>query len=363
MKILEVINSLKPIGGGETFAVNISRSFDKFSELKVVVLRKDASQMFLDRLEEKKIDYVFLNKQKHIDLKNAKELRKIILNFKPDYIHTENNALIAVYLALRGLAKKDRPFVFHTMHLAPKDECSNKLVKTMYKHIFKKHGYIPVAITEKLARESEQFYGLKSVPYVENGIDLERFGEPSKLGNREIDLTVIGRFAFQKNHEFLIRTLAEVKKRIPSFTASFVGGGELFEPMKELAKESGADFIDFMGVLSNPSLVLEKSKIIALGSRFEANPLSLLEGMAAGCIAVSSNVGGVSNIIKKENGFLFTLDDDKAFVDIVCNIINNIESFEKMSVFNRQYSKKFSMDECAKKYIDLFEATSRNEQK
>lgn len=32
--------------------------------------------------------------------------------------------------------------------------------------------------------------------------------------------------------------------------------------------------------------------------------------MAAGCIVVSSDVGGVKNIIKCDNGFLFKLDDD-----------------------------------------------------
>lgn len=356
MKILEVINSLKPIGGGETFAVNISRSFDNISELKVVVLRNTASQMFVDRLNEKNIDCVYLDKQKHIDSKVNKQLSEIIKEFKPDAIHSENNALISVYYALKKLPKKQRPPVFHTMHLAPKDECSNRLVKLLYRHIFKKKDFVPIAITESLARESEAFYKRKNIPYVENGVDLDRISNNLlPLKQREYDLVVIGRFSYQKNHEFLIRTLAEVKKRIPTFKAAFIGGGELFEPMKELAKNSGAEFVEFVGVLPNPAVYLEKSKIIALGSRFEANPLSLLEGMGAGCVVVSSNVGGVANIIKKENGFLFKLDDDQTFIDIVCNIINNVESFESMSKFNKEYSKQFSMDHCAKQYVELFE--------
>lgn len=355
MKVLEVISSLKPIGGGETFAVNISRSFQKFTELKVVILYKDFSQMFIDRLNEMQIDYVFLDKQKHFDKKNAKEIAKIIKEFQPDVIHTENNALIPTYLALKSIKKSERPRVFHTMHLAPVDECSNKLVRILYRYIFKKKGFTPVAITEKLARESEHFYHLKHIPYVENGIDLSRFDHYSPLNKREYDLVVLARFSYQKNHEFLIRTLARIHNYVPNLKAAFVGGGELFEKMKELANTSGANFIEFTGVMENTAQILMNSKIIALGSRFEANPLSLLEGMASGCIVISSDVGGIRNIIKEDNGFLFDLDDDETFIKYVVGVLRNLNKYQCMSENNVKYSNKFSMDECAKKYINLFQ--------
>lgn len=355
MRVLEVISSLKPVGGGETFAVNFSRCMNDIAEFKAVILYKEYNQMFIDRLNEKNIDYVILDKKKHFDLKNAKELRKIIEEFKPDFIHTENNALIPTYLAVKKIKKSNRPFVFHTMHLAPVDECSNILVKIIYKHIFHKKGYIPIAITESLSKESKEFYKLDYVPYIENGVDLSRIVDCDKpLEKRPYDVTVIGRFSYQKNHEFLIRTFAEIKKIKPDFKAAFIGGGELFDQMKQLAKESGAEFIEFLGTMPNPGVILKDSKIIALGSRFEANPLSLLEGMAAGCVVVSSDVGGVRNIIKEDNGFLFNLDDDKAFIEIVKNVLNNIQNFNKMSLRNKEYSKQFSMEICVKRYLDLF---------
>lgn len=354
MRILEVISSLKPIGGGETFAVNISRSFQKFAELKVVILYKDFTQMFIDRLKEQNIDFTFLDKQKHFDKKNARELSEIIKDFKPDVIHTENNALIPTYLALKYIKKDERPYVFHTMHLAPIDECSNKLVKVLYRYILKKKKFIPVAITKDLSIESQKFYNLKKVDFVNNGVDLGKLDPSLPLHKRPFDVTVVARFSYQKNHEFLIRNFAEIKKAYPLFTANFVGTGELFEDMKQLAKNSGAKFINFMGSMSNPEEILAKSKIVALGSRFEANPLSLLEGLGSGCIPVSSDVGGVRNIIKEENGFLFKLDDDKKFIEIILDILSNLGNFETMSKNNVVYSEQFSIDTCAQNYIALF---------
>lgn len=354
MRVLEVISNLTPIGGGETFAVDFSRCMNDICEFRAVILYKEHSEIFTDRLNEKGINHLFLDKKKHFDLKNAKELRRIINDFKPDVIHTENNALIPVYLAVRKI-KKNRPTVFHTMHLAPTDECSNRLVRIMYKHIFHKKGFIPIAITQSLSEESKNFYKLSYVPYIENGIDLSKVSNSDKkLKERSFDVSVIGRFSYQKNHEFLIRTFAEIKKIRPEFRAAFIGGGDLFDQMKDLAISMKADFIDFMGTMPNPGVVLKDTKIIALGSRFEANPLSLLEGMAAGCIVVATNVGGVKNIIKEDNGFLFDVDDDSAFINIICNILNDINKYNAISDRNKIYSKRFSIEECTRKYLKLF---------
>lgn len=355
MKILEVISNLYPVGGGETFAVNFCLYAQNVSTLKTVILYKKHNPMFAERLKGKGIDFVFLDKQKHFDLKNAKELSKIIASFKPDVIHTENNALIPVYLALRHLNKKDRPLVFHTMHLSPENECANRIVKFLYKWILHRKNFIPIAITEILAKQSEKFFRLPVVPYINNGVDLSRIPTPTvNLSNREYDVVVIGRFSPEKNHEFLIESFVDIKKRFKNFKAAFIGGGELFDQMKDLAKKQGGSFIDFMGTMPNPGTVLVNAKIIALGSRFEANPLSLLEGMAAGCIAVSSDVGGVRNIVKENNGFLFEVNDKNKFVEIIEKVLEKPLIFEEMSKNNVSYSKNFSMENCVNNYLALF---------
>lgn len=79
--------------------------------------------------------------------------------------------------------------------------------------------------------------------------------------------------------------------------------------------------------------------------------------MAAGCIVVSSDVGGVKNIIKCVNGFLFKLDDDARFISIITEILYNIIKYNFMSENNKVYSKKFSMENCVQNYIEVFKQT------
>jgi len=356
MKVLEVISNLYPTGGGETFAVNLSRELSSMCELKVVILYSKYKQYFVDRLKEKGIEPIVLNKQKHFDLKNAKDLRKIINEFKPDVIHTENNALIPTYLALRKTKYKKTINVFHTMHLKPDAECSKKILSMLFKHILRKDNYIAVAISKRLSVDSASYYKIKNVPFINNGVNLDPFNNDLLLSKRKYDIVVVGRFSKEKNHKFLIPAFAELKKIVPSLKVALVGGGELFDEIKELAKQHNVlDFVDFKGIMNSPAEVVNDSKIILLGSLFEANPLSLLEGMSSGCIVVSTNVGGVSDIIKEgENGFLFEVNDQSKFLSIVSTVLNNINSYQNMSKHNAVYSKNFSMNKCAKDYIELF---------
>lgn len=357
MKILEIISTLEPTGGAETFAINFSRELQDISNLKVVVLYRKHKSYFEEKLKEKGIDLVFLNKTKRFDLKNARELRQIIKEFQPNAIHTENNALIPTFLALKNIKKSQRPKVFHTMHLKAEDETSNKIVRFLYKRIFKHSSFIPVAITKSLSEDSKAFYKVKYVPYVDNGVSLEPFRNDKSLSSRKYDIVVVGRFAPQKNHYFVVSSFLELRKKLPNIQISLVGGGELLDDVKKFVLDNNAqDFIYFTGVLNSPAEIVKDSKIIALGSLFEANPLSLLEGMSAGCIVVSSNVGGVADIIKEgQNGFLFESGDKEKFVDILYRVLSDIESYQSMSEFNVKYSDQFSMRECAKKYHELFQ--------
>lgn len=357
MKVLEIISSLDPTGGAETFAVNFSREFQEISDFKTIVLFQKHKPYFEEKLKEKNIDLVFLNKTKHLDFKNAKELRQIIKDFRPDVIHTENNALIPTYLALRKIKKQQRPKVFHTMHLKAEDETSNKIVRFLYKHIFKKPNYIPVAITKSLSEESKIFYKIPYVPYVNNGVSLEPFRNDITLSSRKYDIVVVGRFVPQKNHLFVVSSFLKLKEKLPNIKIALVGGGELLDEIKKFVSDNNAqDFIHFAGVLNSPADIVNNSKVIALGSLYEANPLSLLEGMSAGCIVVSSNVGGVADIIKEgQNGFLFDSGDKDKFVGILYKILSDIDSYQSMSNFNVKYSDQFSMKECARKYYEIFE--------
>ncbi len=71
--------------------------------------------------------------------------------------------------------------------------------------------------------------------------------------------------------------------------------------------------VHFPGHSKNAESWLAAFDIFALSSDTEQMPLSLLEAMAAGLPALSTDVGDVRSMLSEENGPFVTAIDDKAF--------------------------------------------------
>ena len=354
MRILEVISSLGPTGGAETFAVHFSRSINQKEQLTVVILYSDNKQHFINLLKEKNIEPIVLNKNKHFDFKIIRQLRKIIREKKIEIIHTENNALISSFFAILPL--KNKPHIFHTVHNPAPIEAGGKISKLLYKRFMKTKFVTPVAISKEMALSCEVFYKLKNVDFIPNGIDLEKFDSSKKLEDRKYDVSIIARFENQKNHYFLLEVFNKVHQKYNGLNVIMAGSGSLENSIKEKIKQIGAEkYILMPGLVNDSSEILNDSKIIALGSNYEGNPLCLLEGMAAGNVVISTAVGGIPDVvINNVNGFLFKVGDVDGFSDKIYDVLTNIGEYNKMREINSEKSKDFSMNFCVEQYISLF---------
>ncbi|PYL05575.1 MAG: hypothetical protein DME34_11100, partial [Verrucomicrobia bacterium] len=70
----------------------------------------------------------------------------------------------------------------------------------------------------------------------------------------------------------------------------------------------------------------QKADIFFLPSRWEGAPLTILEAMSFGCIVISTNVGGISEIVEdRVSGFLLSNDQpDSAIAATACELISQI---------------------------------------
>ena len=74
------------------------------------------------------------------------------------------------------------------------------------------------------------------------------------------------------------------------------------------------DKIILLGFQNNTTELLKKSSIYVFTSLSEGTPNTILEAMASGLPVISSDVGGISQIILHgENGFLYNLNDQYKF--------------------------------------------------
>lgn len=123
----------------------------------------------------------------------------------------------------------------------------------------------------------------------------------------------VGRFQYQKNHEFLVDVFNEYLKLDNKAVLMLVGQGEGEEAIRQKVADLGiAGNVMFMGVRSDVNKLLQAMDIFVLPSHFEGLGMVLIEAQAAGlpCITSKAVVPDVVNITG--NVDFVSLDDGAA---------------------------------------------------
>ncbi len=127
---------------------------------------------------------------------------------------------------------------------------------------------------------------------LENGIDLALYGcdedahRSAKMALGLDGVPVIGhvgRLAPEKNHEFLLKTVALVRKQLPDVRLVCVGRGPLLQQEQERARNLGIeDSVTFLGVRTDVPDLLRAFDIFVFPSVKEGLAISAIEAQASG---------------------------------------------------------------------------------
>ena len=99
----------------------------------------------------------------------------------------------------------------------------------------------------------------------------------------------VGRFCYQKNHEFLIDLFAEVHRQEPGAVLLLVGGGELEQAVRAKVNAKGLESaVLFLGVRQDVWRLYQAMDCFVLPSRYEGLGMVGIEAQAAGLPCVFS---------------------------------------------------------------------------
>jgi len=285
-----------------------------------------------------------------------KEIKKIIREFKPDIVHTHASKAGAIGRLAAIHCKV--PIIIHTFHGHVFHSYFGKFKTNFYKIIERylaKHSTAIVAISNKQKLElSEEFKIAKKnkIHVVPLGFDLNRFTinkeqnrkefrEKYNLKDDQLAIGIIGRLAPIKNHGLFIGALAFIKQHgITNFKAFIIGDGDTRDAIIEACKlnnitwsNNPEDVVDviFTSWITNIEWALHGLDIVTLTSLNEGTPVSIIEAQAAGKFVVSTNVGGIEDVLHPECGLLSEINDKNTFFTNLLNSINNKEELFKSS--------------------------------
>lgn len=192
----------------------------------------------------------------------------------------------------------------------------------------------------------------KPVSIREKSKGREQFGWSSD----EFILIYVAEFIPRKNHEFIIRAIPNLAKKIKNLKVVFAGRGVLSEDMKHLSEElSIRKHIDFLGFRDDVQQLYPLADVAVSSSRQEGLPINLVEAMMCGLPVVANGVRGHTDLVKQgKTGFLFTPGNQDEFIGYLCHLANNAELRNKMGNMALERSGLFTVSKSLKSMEKIY---------
>ncbi len=325
------------------------------------------------------------------DLIALRRITEVIKDFKPDIVHT--HASKAGALGRRAAYNMKVPVIIHTFHGHVFDAYFSGFKSKIYQHIertlAKKTDKI-IALSEIQKHDLVYKYKIcpeEKVRVIPLGFDLCRFRENMEekrkefrkdylLDDDEIAIGIIGRLVPIKNHGLFLEGIKWASEKSGKKIRAFiVGDGEEKHKIISKCHSLGLDSIDFTrekrkatvtftSWIKNVDCVNAGMDIISLTSLNEGTPVSLLEAQASGKPIVTTNVGGIENIvIPGETALLSDYKTEGEYCNKLLSLIADKSLRERFGQNGWQFvNKKFSytrlIDDMKNLYYGLLDEKS-----
>lgn len=317
--------------------------------------------------EENDIPLVQIEMNSTFDIKAAKVLKKYCIDNKVDIIHTHFLREHSIAVLSKYFGNKSK--IINSRHMLIEN---SKSVILLNKILSKKTDSIIAvskAVEQKLINEG---IPKNKIVYIPNGINLEKWNEPSKKDIRKeynidkdtILITSVARFRWEKGHKFFIdsiRTFYDIMEREKinrKVTFLLVGDGATLEDIKAYSKKLCLEnHIIFTGFKDNISDFLKNSDCFICHSQYEAFGISILEAMACKLPVISTDSGGTREIINNDlqNGFLVSYGDKEALAKQMLEIVLNDELRNKIgeNAYN-SIASRYDLKTVAEKTLEIY---------
>ncbi len=171
-------------------------------------------------------------------------------------------------------------------------------------------------------------------------------------------LVHIGRLAFEKNIDFLLRVLVRVKQEMPEVLLVIAGEGPARRQLEVHARQLGlARQVMFVGYLDrNGSLEdgYRAGDAFVFASRTETQGLVLLEAMALGVPVVSTAVMGTREVLHQGEGCLIAAEDEADFAAQTVGLLRDGALRAALGERARIYAASWSASSCTRRLLDLY---------
>jgi glycosyltransferase involved in cell wall biosynthesis len=308
-----------------------------------------------------------------VDARAVVEVRRLLRETGAALVHT-HMAKAGTVGRVAARSVRPRPRTVHTFHGHVLDGYFSAPVRRAFLEIERRLAGVTdvlVAISDEIRDELLDLGIGRPSQYrvIPLGFDLGPFldvnGQSGVLRHRvglapDVPLVgVVGRLVPIKDHV----TLFEAMARLPGVHLAVVGDGELRASLEARVEAMRlSDRVHFTGWMTDVAAVVSDVDVVALSSRNEGTPVSLIEAAACGRPAVATDVGGVRAVVEHGvNGLLARPGDAEQLSAALDQVLRDGEGRRRMGDAGRaRVRDRFSQERLLRDVRDLYGELSRN---
>ncbi|MFN3648016.1 MAG: glycosyltransferase family 4 protein [Armatimonadota bacterium] len=162
------------------------------------------------------------------------------------------------------------------------------------------------------------------------------------------------------NPEMAVRTLAELRRRVPDARLVMAGQAKgLEQRTAQLAEDLGvAPAIHFPGFVNLPGKLkyAEESDLFLNTNRIDNTPVGVVEACAFGLPVVATRVGGLPHLLTEgETGLLVPSEDYQAAAEAATRLLSDHELAGRLSSQGRRLAEEFSWNNVLPRWEQIFQ--------
>jgi L-malate glycosyltransferase len=211
----------------------------------------------------------------------------------------------------------------------------------------------------------KSFLGCTKLSFVFNGIEdpalqLEPQGRQDELQASDHQYCLmLATYTSYKGHSFLFEAFKIVLKDFPDLLLKIYGFGTSIEK-EQVANDVRRFGLERSVTLNNfttttASLIANASVLVVPSQTYESFGLTIIEAMALGTPVVTTDVGGMPEVLANSNaGFVCSKDNPRPFANAIINILGDPKLASELGRNGRKvYKQRFTAEKMAWQYYQI----------
>ncbi len=349
--------------GGAQHLLGLCQAQTKLG-LQPIVATASASPLSQD-LEERNIPVLPLDIMGfRLNPESLLELSSLVEREQPNLVHAHGTraAFYASFFARRW--QLHAPLIYTIHGLALRQQCPPlkraALWLAEYMACKKCEEIISVAKDDIRLLRDRRFLAPNRGVYIPNALAKDRLKnlsekpeeKPKFWPKAKFAIGTVARLVPQKALHIAIEAVA----RVPDTALLIAGDGPLRKELEAFAEKRQAP-VTFLGEVKDLEHFLPHLDLFVLSSKWEGEPIALLEAMAAGlAIAATDNSGARELLEQSQSGHLVPVDDVAALSNCIIHLMQEDGERESLGENGKKWVAKRTYDEQAKAVFEVYKS-------